>query len=107
MTTINGNYREFKLDNGLLVALQDTPTQTVSGRLRVWHGSLNEQPGEEGIAHFLEHTLLSGGSSKYTPEQSNKIMGTFGFFNAYTGLQKTFFPVIIYLTRHSILYLIK
>ena len=93
MTTINGNYREFKLDNGLLVALQDTPTQTVSGRLRVWHGSLNEQPGEEGIAHFLEHTLLSGGSSKYTPEQSNKIMGTFGFFNAYTGLQKTFFPV--------------
>jgi len=93
MTTINGNYREFKLDNGLSVALQETPTQTVAGRLRVLHGALNEKKGEEGLAHFLEHTLVNGGSKKYSPEKANEIMDKFGFFNAYTGLEKTFFPV--------------
>jgi|GEM_PF-1474320 len=93
MATINGNYREFKLDNGLLVALQETPTQTVSGRLRVWHGALNEKQGEEGIAHFLEHTLMTGGSQEYDPERADEIRGTFGSFNAFTGLGRTFFPV--------------
>ena len=90
---INGNYREFRLDNGLSVALQETPTQTVSGRLRVWHGALNEQKGEEGLAHFLEHTLISAGSQKYNPERAAEIKGTFGSFNAFTGLERTFFPV--------------
>jgi zinc protease len=93
MATINGNYREFRLDNGLFVALQETPTQTVSGRLRVWHGALNEKKGEEGIAHFLEHTLMTGGSQKYDPERADEIRGTFGSFNAFTGLERTFFPV--------------
>jgi zinc protease len=93
MATINGNYREFRLDNGLFVALQETPTQTVSGRLRVWHGALNEEKGEEGIAHFLEHTLMTGGSQKYDPERADEIRGTFGSFNAFTGLERTFFPV--------------
>ncbi len=90
---INGNYREFRLDNGLFVALQETPTQTVSGRLRVWHGALNEKQGEKGIAHFLEHTLMTGGSQKYVPERADEIRGTFGSFNAFTGLARTVFPV--------------
>ncbi|MBU0470880.1 MAG: insulinase family protein [Nanoarchaeota archaeon] len=93
MVNINKNYREFRLDNGLFVALQETPTQTVSGRLRVWHGALNEQKGEEGLAHFLEHTLMSGGSQKYDPKRTDEIRGTFGAFNAFTGLERTFFPV--------------
>ena len=93
MATISGNYREFRLDNGLFVALRETPTQTVSGRLRVWHGALNEEKGEEGIAHFLEHTLMTGGSQKYDPERADEIRGTFGSFSAFTGLERTFFPV--------------
>ncbi|MHA1888992.1 MAG: M16 family metallopeptidase [Promethearchaeota archaeon] len=93
MATINGNYREFRLDNGLFVALQETPTLTVSGRLRVWHGALNEEKREAGIAHFLEHTLMTGGSQKYDPERADEIRGTFGSFNAFTGLERTFFPV--------------
>lgn len=93
MTTINGNYREFRLDNGLFVALQETPTQTVSGRLRIWHGALSEKQGEEGLAHLLEHTLMTGGSKKYNPERVDEIRGTFGSFNACTGLERMFFPV--------------
>ena len=55
--------------------------------------SLNEEKGEEGIAHFLEHALLAGGSKKYSPERADEIRGMFGSFNAFTGLDKTFFPV--------------
>jgi len=87
------NYREFRLDNGLVVALQETPTKTVSGRLRVWHGALNENKGEEGLAHFLEHTLIRGGSLKYDPAVLDNVTGTFGEFNAFTSLDRTFFPV--------------
>lgn len=93
MTILNGNYREIRLDNGLYVALQETPTQTVSGRLRVWHGALNEKKGEEGIAHFLEHSLVSGGSQKYDSKKFDEIRATFGSFNACTGLDRTSFPV--------------
>ncbi|RMD57719.1 insulinase family protein, partial [Candidatus Woesearchaeota archaeon] len=93
MTAINENYKEFRLDNGLFVALQKTPTQTVSGKLRVWHGALNEKRGEEGLAHFLEHILVTGGSRKYNPESSEEIRGKLGSFNAATSLNETFFPV--------------
>lgn len=92
MSKAKGNYREFKLENGLFVALQEIPVQTVSGRLRVWHGALNERSGEEGIAHFLEHTLVTCGSQKYNPEQADKIRGNFAF-NACTNLAKTSFLV--------------
>ena len=93
MAKLNGSYREVTLNNGLHVMLQNTSTQTISGKLRVNFGALNEQPGEEGLAHFLEHTLMTGGSTKYSPEESDRVRGTFGSYNAMTGLDKTFFPV--------------
>lgn len=88
----NSKYREFKLDNGLVVALQETPTQTVYGGLRVNHGALNELPGEEGFAHFLEHALMTGGTERYTPDEISEVRGRFGSINAFTGLNMTTFP---------------
>ena len=91
MTIINGGYREFKLDNGLVVALQKTPTQTVAAKLRVNYGSSHEREGEEGLAHYLEHCLVTGGSSKYNPISADEIRGTFGYSNAFTNIGRTFF----------------
>ena len=87
------NYREFTLDNGLFVALQNTPTQTVSGRLRVFQGALHEQPGEEGLAHFLEHTIVNAGSRKYSPHEIRETMANFGYMNAFTSQSQTTYPV--------------
>ncbi|MEK6809624.1 MAG: pitrilysin family protein [Nanoarchaeota archaeon] len=86
-------YREFTLDNGLVVALQNTPTQTVAGRLRVHSGGLHELPNEEGLAHFVEHTLVMGGSKKYSPGDVKKINSTLGYLNAFTSSSETTFPV--------------
>ena len=72
------NYRKYRLENGLVVALQDTSTQTVSTKLIVNQGSSHEKEGEEGLAHFLEHCLVTGGSQKYDPISADKINGSFG-----------------------------
>ena len=47
MAVINGQFREYKLDNGLVVALQETPTQTIAAKLRVNYGTAHERDGEE------------------------------------------------------------
>ncbi len=93
MANLNGNYREFTLDNGLFVALQNTPTETIAGRLRVFHGGLHEQKGEEGLAHFVEHTIMAGGTEKYSPKDVETVRGTLGYLNACTSPSGTEFPV--------------
>src|SRR3989338_9179391 len=91
MGIINSNYREYKLNNGLVVALQNTPTQTIAAKLRVNYCTSNELDGEEGMAHFLEHCLVTGGSQKYNPLAADKIRECFGSSNAFTNAGRTFF----------------
>jgi predicted Zn-dependent peptidase len=91
MTIINGDFRHYELDNGLVVALQNTSTQTVSAKLRVNYGASHQKLGEEGMAHFLEHCLVAGGSEKYDPFQADRIRGGFGMLNACTNTGRTFF----------------
>jgi predicted Zn-dependent peptidase len=85
--------RDYTLPNGFRVALQKTPLKTVAGRLRVWHGGLHEQPGEEGIAHFLEHAVLNGGSAKYLPHEGERIKDLLGEVNANTSPTRTHYTM--------------
>lgn len=50
------------LPNGLRYAIQKstTPPGQVSMRLAIQVGSMHEAPGEEGVAHFLEHMAFHG-----------------------------------------------
>ncbi|MBK5264721.1 MAG: insulinase family protein, partial [Alphaproteobacteria bacterium] len=60
------------LDNGLRYAIRDNgvPPGQVSIRVRVDAGSLMEENGELGFAHFLEHLTFRG--SKYVPDGEAK-----------------------------------
>jgi len=91
MVVINGNYRELTLDNGLVIALQNTPTGTVFSRLRVHHGSSHEDGDERGLSHFLEHCLIDGGAETLLPSEIKKIKGSWGYHNASTGVRATVF----------------
>ncbi len=91
MEIINDQYREYKLNNGLVVVLQRTPTQTVVGKLRVNYGSSHEKEGEEGMAHFLEHYLVTGGSAKYDPITADDLRRSFGYYGTFTNIGRTNF----------------
>jgi predicted Zn-dependent peptidase len=82
-------YKEYRLDNGLHVALERTPTETISGRLTVNHGTVDEMHGEEGVAHFLEHVLVAGGAEGYSPAEMRKVTASLGKFNAGTSITET------------------
>ena len=43
----DSSYSEYRLDNGLLVAIQRTPTKTFSGALTGYQGGLQEKINEE------------------------------------------------------------
>ena len=51
--------RQVILDNGMrLLILRRPGSPTISFAVRFNVGSVNEQPGNTGIAHFLEHMLF-------------------------------------------------
>jgi len=83
------------LDNGMTVMFLNTPTQTITGRLRVYHGGLNERAGEEGLAHFLEHSIMCGGGRNHSPEEARKRYETFAMINANTSPISTQFTTDI------------
>jgi predicted Zn-dependent peptidase len=99
MLTNNGTYRVYTLDNGLRVAIDRTPTKTISGTFKVHFGAIYEMPGEEGLAHFLEHSLLDAGTRKYSPSETDQLLEKFGKINAETRIDSTISPVQM-LSKH-------
>ncbi len=86
------DFNLYKFPNGFRLAWKKTSSETIFANLRINHGALHEKPGEEGIAHFLEHMLIEGGTDKYTPEEQAEIRGKFGYTNAFTSRDRTMIP---------------
>ncbi|GAA5647582.1 M16 family metallopeptidase [Vibrio proteolyticus] len=65
---LDSRYQTQLLDNGmrLIVIRNDQPKNSVSLRMRVDAGSLQESGAEPGVAHFLEHMAFNG--STHVPE---------------------------------------
>ena len=78
------NFNIIEYPNGLRLAYARTPTDTIFASLKVFRGALHENQGEEGLAHFLEHMVMNGGTRKYTPREQDQIKGKLGFSNAFT-----------------------
>lgn len=55
-----------ELPNGMryMILPNQTPPRQVALRMLIDAGSMQERPGEEGVAHFLEH-LAFRGTTKY------------------------------------------
>ncbi len=87
------------LDNGVRYAILRNQTPPNTGALRVQFntGSLNELPGTEGLAHYLEHMAFNG--SKNVPEgEMIKILERLGLSfgadtNASTGFDRTIYKL--------------
>ncbi len=89
---MDSTYNTHTFENGLQVAWKKTPTNTIFANLRINHGALHEQPGEEGTAHFLEHMFIEGGTRTYTPQEQAALREGFGYSNAFTSRDRTMIP---------------
>lgn len=86
---LTSGYKQYILDNGLIVALQPSTTETLAGRLRFSHGGVHESKGEEGLAHFTEHAVMSGGGSKYPASTMLEVLDDFEEYGALTSSFET------------------
>ncbi|KYC40277.1 peptidase M16 [Scytonema hofmannii PCC 7110] len=81
--------RKTVLDNGLTVLTKEVHTSPVVS-VQVWYrvGSRNEQAGENGISHQLEHLMFKGTTDR--PVQFGRLLSALGSqFNAFTSYDET------------------
>ncbi len=93
------DYRLGQLPNGMryLILPNQTPPGQVAMRLLIDAGSMQERPGEEGVAHFLEH-LAFRGTTKYPDGEVQRALEGIGLqmaadVNASTGPDTTTFII--------------
>ncbi|MBS3079785.1 insulinase family protein [Candidatus Pacearchaeota archaeon] len=55
-------------------------------------GYYHERPEERGLAHFLEHSIVRGGSEKFSAQETGYLVNTIGNFNPTTRLGNTKYP---------------
>lgn len=77
-------FRIYTLSNGMrLVAGKSDGFVTYCGVI-VSAGSRDEEPGKEGLAHFVEHTIFKGTSTRKSWQISSRMEDIGGELNAYT-----------------------
>ncbi|MEK6903941.1 MAG: pitrilysin family protein [Nanoarchaeota archaeon] len=83
------------LSNGLTLLLDKRDGDTVAIGILVKVGSNDERPQERGIAHFLEHMLFEGTTTKSAKELTGAIENVGGESNATTTNERTFFYAVV------------
>lgn len=87
---------KYKLDNGMRVVLWESHrSPVISAQVWVGNGSIDEERGQEGLSHFLEHLLFKGTEKFGVGEIAQKVEGAGGELNAYTSFDHTVYYVNI------------
>ncbi len=82
---------QFILKNGLRVVLDRRPSNTTVTMLTVHVGSNNEGELNNGISHFIEHSVFNGTRRRKALDITNAIEALGGEINAATSPERTFF----------------
>ena len=84
-------YNTFTLDNGLRLIHLPSASQVVWCGYEIAAGSRDEQPGEEGLAHFCEHMTFKGTERRSALQVINALESVGGELNAFTNKEDTVF----------------
>ena len=78
------------LDNGVRI-LTESVSHVGSASIGLWcrTGSINENPDEGGITHFIEHMLFKGTERRTAKQIAEEIEGRGGMLNAFTDKEQT------------------
>ena len=82
-------YEYHTLDNGIRIILNHTPSRVVYSGVYVSVGSRHETGADEGMAHFIEHSLFKGTTHRRAHHILNRIDGVGGELNAFTTKEET------------------
>ena len=81
-------YNTYTLDNGLRIILPSDSKVVYCG-YQINAGTRNEEPGEEGLAHFCEHVTFKGTERRKAWHILNCLESVGGDLNAYTNKEGT------------------
>ncbi|MBR5688755.1 MAG: insulinase family protein [Prevotella sp.] len=82
-------YETYTLRCGLRVILQPVASPVVFCGYAINAGSRDEEPGDEGLAHFCEHATFKGTSRRRSVQVLNTLERVGGDLNAFTNKQDT------------------
>ena len=84
-------YNTYTLENGLRIIHLPSASQVVWCGYDLAVGSRDEQPGEEGLAHFCEHMTFKGTEQRSALQVINDLERVGGELNAFTNKEDTVF----------------
>lgn len=82
-------YEYHTLANGLKIILSRTPSRVTYSGVYINVGSRDEAGSDEGMAHFIEHSLFKGTEHRRAYHILNRIDGVGGELNAFTTKEET------------------
>ena len=82
-------YEYHTLPNGIRIILSHTPSRVVYSGIYIGVGSRHESGVDEGIAHFIEHSLFKGTTHRRAHHILSRIDGIGGELNAFTTKEET------------------
>ena len=85
------SYNTCKLPNGLRIIHLPSTSQVVYCGYQIAAGTRDEEPGDEGLAHFCEHVTFKGTVKRTSLQIVNSIEQVGGELNAFTNKEDTVF----------------
>ena len=85
------SYQYFRLGNGIKIIHKEADSAVTHVGLVVNTGTRDELPEENGIAHFIEHTIFKSTRKRNTYQVLSYLENVGGDLNAYTTKEETFF----------------
>ena len=82
-------YHYHTLPNGIRIILSHTPSRVVYSGVYIGVGSRHESGADEGMAHFIEHSLFKGTTHRRAHHIMSRIDGIGGELNAFTTKEET------------------
>ena len=82
-------YNTYTLSNGLRIIHLPSDSKVVYCGYQINAGTRDEEPGEEGLAHFCEHVTFKGTKRRKAWHILNCLEGVGGELNAYTNKEGT------------------
>ena len=82
-------YEYFTLNNGIRIIFRRNNSIVTHAGVYINVGSRNEQDSEEGIAHFIEHSIFKGTEHRHSYHIRNRIDGVGGELDAFTTKEET------------------